>query len=68
MCCFLRKVMHYITFELLFVTWAGLAYLFLITENTKVIFLARPFHTKSEMNKPQADENAFSSPLTPNFS
>ncbi len=32
--------MHYVTFALLFVTWAGLAFLFLITEDPKVIFLA----------------------------
>ncbi len=31
--------MHCITFVLPFVTLAGLAYLFLITENPKVIFL-----------------------------
>ncbi len=32
--------MHYITFELLFVTWAGISYLFLTTEIPEVIFLA----------------------------
>ncbi len=42
--------MHYITFELLFVPWAGLAYLFLTKKTNKLIF----FHTKSEINKPQA--------------
>ncbi len=32
--------MHYVTFVTLFVTQAGLAYLFLITKNPKVMFLA----------------------------
>ncbi len=32
--------MHYVTFALLFVTWAELAYLFLLTEHPKVLFLA----------------------------
>ncbi len=47
--------MHYITFCHL--GWARL-FIF-ITKNPKVIFLAtvRPFHTKSEINKPQAEED-----------
>ncbi len=47
-------------FCFIFVTWAELAYLFIITKTLKVIFLkpSTPFHTKSEMNKLQAEGNA----------
>jgi len=43
-------------FALLSLTWIGLACLFF--NNKKK--LLRPFHTKSEMNKPQAEGNAYS--------
>ncbi len=54
---FLWKVMHYIAFVLLFDTWAGFVYLFL---KTKLLFwqLERPFQTKSEINKSQAEGSA----------
>ncbi len=62
--------MHYVTFALLFVTWAGLAYLFLIKK--KVIFLATvkslSHQIKCEINKPQAEGSASGLHLTPNFS
>ncbi len=34
----LWKVMHYTSFRLLFVTWSGLAYLFLITKSKNKYF------------------------------
>ncbi len=52
------NALHY--FCITFVTWAGLAYLFF---NNKI---CKDFHTKSEINKPQAERSA--SALTPSFS
>ncbi len=57
--------MHYVTFALLFVSWAGLffEYIFFNNKRPKSFFrfyfgrLLMPFHTKSELNNPQAEGN-----------
>ncbi len=50
--------LHY--FCTTFVTWAGVACLFLLTKNPKVISwqLQRPIHTQSEINKLQTEGSA----------
>jgi len=48
--------MHFVTFALLFLIWAG--HYFMRFNHLFLANVKRPFHTKSEMNKTQAEGNS----------